>query len=403
MEIEEPYLFIEINEKNFIFLVVKYDEDFNFKTLHTISRESKGILNGKIIDIEASSRIIKDSLNVVEKKIDFTFKNVTIISDQDNYSCVNISGFKRLNGSQILDENISYILNNIKKLVLDNEPDKSLIHLFNSNFALDSVILENPPIGLHGEFYNQHLTFYLLPKNDLKNLKLLLNNCSLNIERIILKPFAQGLQKMIKKREKKTFAIINIHKNKSNISIFNNFSFVYSEAFCFGTDVIMKDISKVCSLNIDNVKNIFSKLNFDDIKKNENEKNERYLEEKYFKDESFRKISLNHLDDIIMARIEELVNLLYKENINLRNLKKDTKFIYFSFEDSNFLRNLRKSFENFFSENNIVEFEEKTQDEPLHSCLASAELIGKGWKKEAIPTIQIKKSIISRIFSTFFK
>jgi len=33
----------------------------------------------------------------------------------------------------------------------------------------------------------------------------------------------------------------------------------------------------------------------------------------------------------------------------------------------------------------------------------SAELIGKGWEKEAIPTIQTKKSIISRIFSIFFK
>jgi len=400
MEIEKPYLFIEINEKNFIFLAVKYDEDFNFEVLHTILTESKGILGGKIVDIETSSRIIKDNLNILEKKIDFTFESVTIISDQDNYNCVNISGFKRLGGSQILDENISYILNNIKKLVLDNEPDKSLIHLFNSDFILDSVILKNPPIGLHGEFYSQHLTIYLLPKNDLKNLKLLLNNCSLKIERIILKPFAQGLQKMIKKREKETFAIINIEKNKSKISIFDKFSFVYSETFYFGTDIIMKDVSKVCSLNINNVKNIFSELNFNNIKK---DGEEIYLEEKYFKDETFRKISLNHLNDIIVARIEELVNLIYKKNVNLINLKKDIKFIHFSLEDQNIFRNLRKNFENFFLESNVVEFKEKTQDEHLDSCMASAELIGKGWEREAIPTIQTKKSIISRIFSTFFK
>ena len=44
-----------------------------------------------------------------------------------------------------------------------------------------------------------------------------------------------------------------------------------------------------------------------------------------------------------------------------------------------------------------------TQDEHLNACLMSAELIGKGWEKEAIPTIQTKKSIISRIFSIFFK
>ena len=398
MEIEKPYLFAEINEKNFIFLVVKYDENFDFKVIYSISKESEGILDGKITNVESSSKIIKDCLNLIEKKVNFIFKDVTVINNQGNFSCINISGFKKLSGSQILDENISYLLNNIKKLVLDNQSDKSLIHLFNSNFFLDHVVLKNPPIGLHGEFYNQHLTFFLLPKNDLKNLRILLNKCNLNIERIILKPFAQGAQKIIKKNIKESFVLINIGKNKSNISIFNNLSFVYSETFYFGTDIIMKDVSKVCSLKVRNVENIFSQLNFDSLQE------EKYLDKGYFKDETFRKISINHIKDIITARADELINLIYTNNVNLENLRKEVKFVYFSFEDYNFLKNLKKSFEKtFLDEKKSIEFEEKTQDEHMTSCLASAELIGRGWEREAIPTIQTKKSIISRIFSTFFK
>ena len=162
MEIEKPHLFLEINEKNFIFLVVKYDEDFNFKVIYSHSIKSEGILDGKITNIESSSKIIKDCLNLVEKKVGFIFTNVTVINDQDNFSCINISGFKKLGGSQILDEDISYLLNNIKKLILDNHSDKSLIHLFNSNFFLDHNVAKDPPIGLHGEFYNQHLTFFFI-------------------------------------------------------------------------------------------------------------------------------------------------------------------------------------------------------------------------------------------------
>ena len=169
MEIEKPYLFAEINEKNFIFLVVKYDENFDFKVIYSISKESEGILDGKITNVESSSKIIKDCLNLIEKKVNFIFKDVTVINNQGNFSCINISGFKKLSGSQILDENISYLLNNIKKLVLDNQSDKSLIHLFNSNFFLDYNVLKNPPIGLHGDLYNQHLTFFLLPKNHSLN------------------------------------------------------------------------------------------------------------------------------------------------------------------------------------------------------------------------------------------
>ncbi len=397
MEIEKPHLLLEINEKNFIFLAIKYDEDFNFKVIYSISKSSEGVLDGKITNIDSSAKIIKDCLKLVEKKIDYIFKDITVVSNQDNFNCINISGFKKLGGSQILDEDISYLLNNIKKLILDNQPDKSLIHLFNSNFFLDHNPLKNPPIGLHGEFYNQHLTFFLLPKNDLKNLKILLNKCNLNIERIILKSFAQGAKKIIKENVKESFAQINIGKSKTNLSIFINSSFVYSETFYFGTDIIMKDVSKVCSLNSKNVENIFSQLTFD------HSKEEKYLDKIFFKDETFRKISLNHIKDIVSARVEELTNLIYLSNINLKDLKKEVNLVYFSFEDSNIFKSLKKIFEKILlADNRNIKFEERNKDDHLIPCLMSAELIGKGWEREAIPTIQTKKSIISRIFSTFF-
>ena len=397
MEIEKPHLLLEINEKNFIFLAIKYDEDFNFKVIYSISKSSEGVLDGKITNIDSSAKIIKYCLKLVEKKVDYIFKDITVVSNQDNFNCINISGFKKLGGSQILDEDISYLLNNIKKLILDNQPDKSLIHLFNSNFFLDHNPLKNPPIGLHGEFYNQHLTFFLLPKNDLKNLKILLNKCNLNIERIILKSFAQGAKKIIKENVKESFAQINIGKSKTNLSIFINSSFVYSETFYFGTDIIMKDVSKVCSLNSKNVENIFSQLTFD------HSKEEKYLDKIFFKDETFRKISLNHIKDIVSARVEELTNLIFLSNINLKDLKKEVNLVYFSFEDSNIFKSLKEIFEKILlAENRNIKFEERSKDDHLIPCLMSAELIGKGWEREAIPTIQTKKSIISRIFSTFF-
>ena len=68
MEIDKPYLFIEINEKNFIFFIAQYNQDLDFKILETKVVESSGILKGQIVDIEHSSKIIKDNLNILEKK-----------------------------------------------------------------------------------------------------------------------------------------------------------------------------------------------------------------------------------------------------------------------------------------------------------------------------------------------
>ena len=132
MKIDVPYLLIEINEDNIIFLVVKYNYELDFIVLEKKTIKSSGINKGKIIDINILSNIIKESLNEIEKKLSHTFKKATIISDQNNISFINVSGYKKISGSQFLEQDVSYILNNLKKTIMDIELKYSLIHLFNT-------------------------------------------------------------------------------------------------------------------------------------------------------------------------------------------------------------------------------------------------------------------------------
>ena len=400
MEIKKPYLFTEINDNFFNFLVVEYDEELDFKVIHSKSVKSEGVTFGEIMDLDSCFKIIQKSINEIEKEINFVFNKVTIISEFLNLKCINVSGAKKLNGAQITEEDISYILNNIKKLVVDNEPHESILHLFNSNFVIDNVNSKKLPVGLFGEFYNQHLTFYLLPKIDLKNLKFIFNRCKINIERIFLKSFVEGVSLINKQKINSKFAIINIHKNKSNISFFDNFSPIYSENFKFGSDIIIQDVSKICSFSFDTAKKIIYENNFDEVNK---EIDKKYLSEKYFGTKKFRKISFSHIKNIIDARIEELVDLIYENNINLKIIKNQNSLAYIYFQDDNILKNLILSFKKNFSNLENLESLKQSQGERMNACMSSAELLGKGWEKEAIPITQSKKSIISRIFSSFFQ
>jgi cell division protein FtsA len=397
MKINEPHLIIELNDKHFIFLVVKYNEDLEFKTLHLNFVPSSGIIKGKIVDINISKKIIKENLDSIEKKINFIFSHVTLICDQEDFTCTNISGFKKLSGSQIQNEDILYILNNTKKAVIENQPEKSLVHLFNSNFTLDKNDLDKIPIGLYGELYNQHMTFFLLPQNNLQNMKLVLNNCDIEIERIIFKSFATGIHIINQNDSMKKFIRINIEKTIINISVFENKSFIFCESFPFGSDMILKDLSKVCSLNLIEVTTILNNIDFDKIS---GENNETYLDKEFFKQSPYRKISLGHIKNIITARLDEIINIIYNKNINLNYIKTYNKCINLSLENQNIASNLSTSFIKSFPDDSNVLITKSTQIE--HACLASAELMGKGWEKEAIPIIQTKKSLISRIFSSIF-
>jgi cell division protein FtsA len=397
MKFDYPNLFLEINEEQIIFLVVKYNEDLEFTVLDTTIINSGGILNGKIIDINVLSKLIKDTLYTIEKKIDHIFNSASVVIDHNNINCINISGYKKISGSQVLEQDISYILNDIKKTIMDKEPNYSLIHLFNSAYTLDGENVENMPIGLYGDFYNHHLTCFLILKNDIKNLKQVLNNSHINIEKVILKPFAQNINKLKKEHSSKPQFFINLNIKKSDISIFNNLSFIYHEKFNFGTDIIIQDVSKVCSLKIKEVENIISKINLSNLNNNQ-----EYLTEEYFIESTFRKISLKHIEDIISARLEEMVNIIYKKNINLTFLKKKNHSIDFSVKEIKFFGNIHQLIQKSLSQSLELNFSNENEYEPITPCLAAAELLGKGWEKEAIPIIQTKKSLITRIFTSLF-
>jgi cell division protein FtsA len=399
MEIDKPCLFLEINDKNFIFVVAQYDKDLNYKILDTKEVQSEGVLNGKIIDITITSKILKDSIVLIEKKINFTFKSAIVVSCQNSFECINISGYKKLAGRQIFDEDISYILNDIKKIITDNNPQKSLVHLFNSNFILDEVILEKLPTGLHGEFYNQHLTFFLFPKHEIKNIQLALKSCNINISRIIFKEFVYGIKKL---NTKELSVLINIQEEKINLSMFDNSSLIFSEYFNFGSNLIIRDISKICSLDIKVVKQIFSDNYF---KKKQSLKNSEYLDIKYFEENRSRQISRTHLMDIIIARVDEIMEKIYKKNINLAHLKNNKKNVHINLEDFDVFTNLSDELKAGIDNNldNIVIDCIKSEDERLLPVISAVELAVKGWEKEAIPIVKTKKSIISRLFSIFFK
>ena len=398
MKTNYPHLCIEINEKKIIFLVVKYNEELQFTALESKIINSVGFSNGKIFDINILSKTIKDTLDVIEETVGYTFKYVTVVTDQNNINCINVSGYKKLNGSQILAQDVSYILNDIKKIITDKETKYSLIHLFNSAYTLDGENIESMPIGLHGEFYNHHLTCFLTLKNDIRNLKKVLNNCHLNIRKIVLRPFALNMKRLKKNYLNKAECFVHLGKKKSDISIFKNSSFIYHEKFNFGTDIIIKDISKVCSLKFNEAENILKKIDLNNINIEK-----EYLEKVYFTDSSFRKISLKHIESIIIARVEEIIELIYKKNVNLSLIIKDEHRMCISLEENHILNNIKKLIRKILEHSVELHFYEDSEKDLIIPCLSAAELTGRGWKTEAIPIIQTKKSLITRIFSSLFQ
>jgi cell division protein FtsA len=398
MKLNEPYLIIDLNDVKIILLVVSFDEKGDFKILKKIILESLGIQNGRIVDIEIVDQLLKKNINNCEEDLNYFFSKASVIINPNQIRCLNVSGYKKLNGSQVSNEDITYILNDIKKIILDSENNYSLIHLFNSNFSLDSDNLENLPIGLFGEFYNQNMTFFLVNKNILKNIKTVFNNRGLNIEKIILNSFGRGVNLLSKNHLDKNFTILKLEKNRINISLFKNKSFVFTEDFNFGLNLIFTDISKLCSLKIEEVEKFMKEVELKSLIENNDDLD---LEKKHFYISPYRKIKYTLILNIMTARLEELFEVCYKKNTNIKNLRiNDKVYIYIDFPD--YFKNLQYILEKSKITTLECTYNDSTDQNRLSALAGGCELIGKGWEKEAIPVTDKKKSFISGFFSKLF-
>ena len=397
MKIETPKLFVEINNFNFIYYVIKYDENENLKIVYKSDVPLIGIENKKITDYENFFRVMKENIYLIEKSINHTFNETVLILENFDTSFISLSGFKKLNGSQILRENVTYIINLLKSYVDENESKKTILHIFNSKFLLDNKSIDNLPIGLFGDFYSHELSFSLINSNDFKNLKNIFEKCNLKISKILLKSFIKGAYISSQNFSNGNFFQVHINDTQSKIILFENNSLKFVQEFNFGTNIIIQDVCKITSLSKDIVRRVLNEIKFNvDIPENE------LISEDFFKNEIYKKIKKKLIYKIVFARINELVEIMIFKNINLKYFNEIPRNIFFEFENKSKYECFQNIYEKVFINNKI--FKIKFLDSlPSENMLNTAnELVHFGWKREAIPISQSKKSLIARLFDRIF-
>ena len=393
-----PKLFIIIEDQQ-IYLIAGYNNNENsFDLLEKLILSIDGINDNRIEDLDKITIEIKKNILIIEQKVNYTFKDIVLIINNFEISFLNLCGFKNLNGTQISKENIIYILNLLKSCVDEFEENKKILHIFNSEYCLDKKKLDNLPIGLFGDFYSHELSFNLINKNDYKNLENIFNKCNLRIKKLLLESFVKGSLINDNNPEIDTFFYIQIDKKNSKIFYVENNAIKYEQKFNFGTEIIVNDICKITYLGNESVKNIISE-NQNIYKTSDKD----FLEEKYFNSQQYRKIKKNFIAKIAEARIDELSEKFYLKNINLKKLLQKTDVIFLEISDQHHLSCFRHAYEKSFAFKN--KYKVKIIKKPEIDLIINKadNIVQFGWKKEAIPVTNPKKSLIVRVFQEIFR
>ena len=394
MNLGDPIGIIELGNVNLKCLIFQINKNNSPEILSTAITPSEGIHNDVVVNLTKASNAIRLSISTAEKKAKISLKKINVVFEQPDFLCTKFSKHKKIDGSKIHRHDIEFLLKEAKKQLILNDKNQSIIHIFNHNYIVDGKIFMEEPIDVFADSLSHEMTFITVPKNNLKNINQVFIDCDIEIERLISHTFTLGVKLLNVRELQLGSALINLGYKKISLGLFKNLALVHSVTLPIGTDHITNDISKVCSLNLDETKIIRNNIDFS-FKNNQNLfDQDDFLKNTYFIDSNFRKISKNLILNVTKARLDEILEILKKQLIVPGfNLNSGINFLLTG-EGSNLL-NLEKYCENFFrlstkkiSQNNIEN--DNDFEKNFASSLGALKIIKDGWETEAIPEIREK-------------
>ena len=164
---------IELGNLDLKCLIFKANKE-NIEIVSSSVVPSDGFYNDVVINLNKATNAVRSCISVAEKKAKISLKKINVVFEQPDFLCTKFSKHKKINGAKIHKDDIDFLLKEAKKQLILNDKKQSIIHIFNHNYIVDKKPFIEEPIGVFADSLTHEITFITAPKNNLKNIILLI-------------------------------------------------------------------------------------------------------------------------------------------------------------------------------------------------------------------------------------
>ena len=269
---------------------------------------------------EKKSDKINQIIRRAEKKVSEHIEEILVLYDDHKILSIDLSIKKEFDQKIIINENILLFIKEAKNILQNHHDNLKIIHTITNKFLIDD------------KEYHQSLDKKLKDKKIIIDFKFICipNEKYLFIEDLfkknsvqVLKFFCTSITKAIAYQKyftnKKSIAFLDIGWERSTLTYFANNQIQYFKSIRVGGNHITKDINKIFNVKMDQsekIKHTFNsseeEFSYDTINKQKN----LLIRNIIGKD-----IDLDNLKMVILARVQEIIDLSLVENKLINKFK----------------------------------------------------------------------------------
>lgn len=291
---------------------------------------------------EKQKQNLQDLIIKTEKEINQHMNNINVMFDCPKILFIDFSIKKDMDKIKSDNSVFKNILQEAKQIIEEKNKNYKILHIIISKYILDGIEFDNMPENIIIEEAILELKFILAPNIILDSIKELMKDNHISINNFYNSTYVKTLNytSYFESFDIKTF--IDVGYKKTSLALYKNNKLLFLDFLPIGGDHITKDISKV-------------------LKKKYNE-SEILKKSLIQKEVTFINDEQNHdlLIKIIHARIEEIIDLCFKNITDIESIKNKKSILIFTGEGSKILSKnsiyLKEKYNifddlNFFEEN----------------------------------------------------
>lgn len=289
--------------------------------LACVDTPSRGIKKGFIVNPESTIEALDDVFKKGEEQVGLKISKVIVSVPTNEMECFLSEGYASItneNGVVTGNDIIKSLQSAVQGKIVDN---REIVAILPTKFLLDDSIVSDAPLGMQAEKLRVKTVVATVPKKNVTPIVKILEKLNVTVVDITVGPIGDYYEFKNSKNSGEVGAVINIGASKTTVAIFNKGIITGCEAIDMGGETIDYDLGYVYKISRKDA--LYLKESIALADKTNAQPNESVI----LDNRNGEKIKINQFDasEIVMGRLEELLNLT-KKQINLLT-KKEISYI----------------------------------------------------------------------------
>ncbi|HYH36902.1 MAG TPA: cell division protein FtsA [Azospirillum sp.] len=222
--------------------IARHEDQGSVKVIGVGHQLAAGVRAGAIIDMEAAETSIGAAVHAAEQMAGETIRDVVVNVSGGYPVSHTFNAEVSVPGQEVTDSDVRRALAHARALQVG--ADSTLIHALPVGFSLDGNRGIRDPKGMYGDRLAVHVHVITAAAGAVRNLQTCVARCHLDIESMVVSPYASALATLVEDEMELGVACIDMGGGTTTISVFFEGQMVWTDCIPVGGSHVTNDIAR---------------------------------------------------------------------------------------------------------------------------------------------------------------